>query len=99
MTPSNSKKSDSGKTKKTSRQRGGVDQRVVRAMGHPVRVQALVILNERVASPNEIAKELDQTVGHVSYHIKVVEKHPLFIAFSFHMPRIFFYSFIHFLIN
>jgi DNA-binding transcriptional ArsR family regulator len=43
-------------------------------MGHPVRVQALVILNERVASPNEIAKELDQTVGHVSYHIKVLRE-------------------------
>jgi len=74
LTPSNSKKSSSAATKKAGRQRGGVDQRVVRAMGHPVRVQALVILNERVASPNEIAKELDQTVGHVSYHIKVLKE-------------------------
>lgn len=51
-----------------------VDQRVIKALGHPVRVLALVILNERVASPNEIAKELNQTVGHVSYHIKVLKK-------------------------
>jgi DNA-binding transcriptional ArsR family regulator len=43
-------------------------------MGHPVRVQALIILNERIASPNEISKELDQTVGHVSYHIKVLKE-------------------------
>ncbi|HEX5928464.1 MAG TPA: winged helix-turn-helix domain-containing protein [Solirubrobacterales bacterium] len=43
-------------------------------MGHPVRVQALVILNERVASPNEIAKELGESVGHVSYHIKVLRE-------------------------
>jgi DNA-binding transcriptional ArsR family regulator len=63
------------KTKKDlSRHRGAVDQRLVRAMGHPVRVQALIILNERVASPNEISKELDQTVGHVSYHIKVLKE-------------------------
>lgn len=59
---------------KTGRHRGAVDQRVVRALGHPVRVQALVILNERVASPNEISKELGQSVGHVSYHIKVLKE-------------------------
>ncbi len=73
MTPS-SKNDGSGTTKKVSRHRGTLDQRVVRAMGHPVRVQALAILNERVASPNEIAKELDQTVGHVSYHVKVLKE-------------------------
>jgi DNA-binding transcriptional ArsR family regulator len=56
------------------RHRGTLDQRLVRALGHPVRVQALHILNERVASPNEISKELDQTVGHVSYHIKVLKE-------------------------
>jgi DNA-binding transcriptional ArsR family regulator len=74
VTPGNSKKSDAAKAKQTGRQRGSVDQRVVRAMGHPVRVQALVILNERVASPNEIAKELGESVGHVSYHIKVLKE-------------------------
>jgi DNA-binding transcriptional ArsR family regulator len=47
---------------------------LVRALGHPVRVQALIILNERIASPNEISKELDQSVGHVSYHIKVLKE-------------------------
>lgn len=57
-----------------SRHRGAVDQRLVRAMGHPVRVQALIILNERIASPNEISKELSQSVGHVSYHIKVLKE-------------------------
>jgi len=51
-----------------------VDQRVIKALAHPVRAQALAILNERVASPNEIAKELDQGVGHVSYHINVLKK-------------------------
>jgi DNA-binding transcriptional ArsR family regulator len=57
-----------------SRHRGTVDQRLVRAMGHQIRVQALIILNERVASPNEISKELGEAVGHVSYHIKVLKE-------------------------
>ncbi len=57
-----------------NRNREIVDQRVIKALGHPVRVLALAILNERVASPNEIAQELNQTVGHVSYHIKVLKK-------------------------
>jgi DNA-binding transcriptional ArsR family regulator len=53
---------------------GSFDQRVVKALGHPVRIQALTILNERIASPSEISKELNQTVGHVSYHIKVLKE-------------------------
>lgn len=53
---------------------GILDARVVKALGHPVRVQALTILNERIASPNEISKELDQSVGHVSYHVKVLKE-------------------------
>ena len=36
--------------------------------------QALAILNERIASPNEIAQELGQSVGHVSYHVNVLKK-------------------------
>lgn len=51
-----------------------VDQKLIKALAHPVRAQALSILNERTASPNEIAKELDQGVGHVSYHINVLKQ-------------------------
>jgi DNA-binding transcriptional ArsR family regulator len=53
---------------------GILDARVVKALGHPVRVQALTILNERIASPSEISKELGQSVGHVSYHVKVLKE-------------------------
>jgi DNA-binding transcriptional ArsR family regulator len=64
--------------KKSDTERGGthgiLDGRVVKALGHPVRVQALTILNERIASPNEISKELGESVGHVSYHIKVLKE-------------------------
>jgi DNA-binding transcriptional ArsR family regulator len=51
-----------------------VDQKVIKALAHPVRAQALAILNERVASPNEIAQEVDQGVGHISYHINVLKE-------------------------
>jgi DNA-binding transcriptional ArsR family regulator len=67
-----------GDNKKAAVERGSthgiLDARVVKALGHPVRVQALTILNERIASPNEISKELGQSVGHVSYHIKVLRE-------------------------
>lgn len=78
LTPSNRDPSDTRDKKKgevgANRHRGALDQRLVRALGHPVRVQALIILNERVASPNEISKELGESVGHVSYHIKVLKE-------------------------
>lgn len=67
------KQSTPAKSAGKGRHRGSLDQRLITALGHPVRVQALVILNERVASPNEISKELGQSVGHVSYHINVLK--------------------------
>jgi DNA-binding transcriptional ArsR family regulator len=39
-------------------------------VAHPTRVKSLSILAERRASPNEVAIELKEDVGHVSYHIK-----------------------------
>lgn len=41
-------------------------------VSHPLRTRCLVILSERVASPNEIANELDEQVSDVAYHIKVL---------------------------
>jgi DNA-binding transcriptional ArsR family regulator len=68
------KKSKSAAEKQNGRPRNFIDPRLVKAMGHPVRNDALSILNERVASPNEISKELGESVGHVSYHIKVLKE-------------------------
>jgi DNA-binding transcriptional ArsR family regulator len=48
------------------------DERIIRAMSHPVRFQALSILNERVASPNEMARELGESVGVLAYHVRVL---------------------------
>lgn len=43
---------------------------MVAAMGHPTRVHAITVLNERVACAAEIGKEIGRTSGHVSYHLK-----------------------------
>ena len=51
----------------------GVDQRLVKALAHELRVEILAILNERMASPNELAKELDEGLSQVSYHVKVLK--------------------------
>jgi DNA-binding transcriptional ArsR family regulator len=52
---------------------GGVDQRLVKALSHELREQILIILNERMASPNELAKELGEGLSQVSYHVKVLK--------------------------
>jgi DNA-binding transcriptional ArsR family regulator len=51
----------------------GVDQRLVKALAHPLRVEILTILNERMASPNELSKELEEGLSQVSYHVKVLK--------------------------
>jgi DNA-binding transcriptional ArsR family regulator len=43
-------------------------------VSHPLRTRCLVILSERVASPTEIASELDEDVGTIAYHVKVLER-------------------------
>lgn len=59
------------KTKK----KDDVEQIVAKAFAHPLRVQILIILNERVASPNLLAQELDQSLNLVAYHVRVLEKY------------------------
>ncbi|MGN6256221.1 MAG: hypothetical protein ACTHN3_00515 [Solirubrobacterales bacterium] len=51
-----------------------IDQRLVKALAHPVRIQILEILSERVASPNMLASELDTGLTHVSYHTRTLER-------------------------
>ncbi len=60
------------KPKAKAKNRGEIEQRLFKALAHPLRFQALIILNERVASPNELAKELGEGLSQVSYHVKVL---------------------------
>src|SRR3954453_20755263 len=48
------------------------DPRVVKALAHPLRVEILGILEQRRASPSELAIELGAPLGNVSYHVKTL---------------------------
>jgi DNA-binding transcriptional ArsR family regulator len=48
----------------------GLDPALVKAIGHPLRLRLLTLLNERVASPSELAEELGEPLGNVSYHMR-----------------------------
>jgi DNA-binding transcriptional ArsR family regulator len=51
-----------------------IDQRLVRALAHPLRIQILEVLTERVASPNLIAAELNIGLSHIAYHTRALER-------------------------
>jgi DNA-binding transcriptional ArsR family regulator len=51
-----------------------IDQRLVRALGHPLRVRILEILSNRVASPNTLSKELGVDLGDVAYHTRTLNR-------------------------
>ncbi len=46
----------------------------MKAMSHPLRASILRILNERTASPAELARELGDHLHNVSYHTKRLEQ-------------------------
>ena len=47
-----------------------IDQRIMKALSHPLRVRMLTLLNQKVSSPSELADELDEPLGNVSYHMR-----------------------------
>jgi DNA-binding transcriptional ArsR family regulator len=51
-----------------------IDQRLVKALGHPLRIKILEILTERVASPNRLSGELDAGLSHVAYHTRALDE-------------------------
>lgn len=52
----------------------GNDAIMMKALAHPVRARALTVLNERMASPSELAEEQDEAVGYVAYHVRVLRE-------------------------
>src|SRR4051812_18895218 len=48
------------------------DPRLVKALAHPLRVQILNTLEDRVASPSDLATELNAPLGNVSYHVRTL---------------------------
>jgi DNA-binding transcriptional ArsR family regulator len=53
---------------------GSIKSTLGAVVAHPIRVQALTILTERVASPKQIADALRVPIGDTSYHIRVLKK-------------------------
>ena len=47
---------------------------LLKALSHPVRARALTALNQRVASPSELADEQGEAVGYVAYHVRVLHE-------------------------
>ncbi len=46
------------------------DPSLAKALAHPLRTRILAVLENRTASPSEIAEELDAPLGVVSYHVR-----------------------------
>lgn len=51
-----------------------IDQRLAKALSNPLRVQALNLIAEGVASPKLIAEELGLDVRNVAYHVRVLKR-------------------------
>jgi DNA-binding transcriptional ArsR family regulator len=50
------------------------DPRLVKGLAHPLRIHILRVLENRVASPSEIAGELGAPLGNVSYHVRFLAR-------------------------
>ena len=46
------------------------DPKLVRAYAHPLRIQILALLDNRIASPREIADELGSPLSNTAYHVR-----------------------------
>ena len=66
-------KTAKGRKKGRAKSQRGVNQALVKSLAHELRAEILAILNERMASPNELATELDEGLSQVSYHVKVLK--------------------------
>jgi len=48
------------------------DPRFVKALGHPMRIRIIALLQERTATPRELAQWLGGSLGTVSYHVRAL---------------------------
>jgi DNA-binding transcriptional ArsR family regulator len=56
----------------TAQDAGELDEALLKAISHPLRHRLLGMLDGRVASPNQLARELELPLGRVSYHIRLL---------------------------
>jgi DNA-binding transcriptional ArsR family regulator len=50
------------------------DHEIVKALSHPTRLEILVALQGRVASPTQLAEEMNKSAGVISYHASALLK-------------------------
>ena len=63
------------------------DPRYAKALAHPLRVRILSMLEERDASPVQLADHLDATLGTVAYHVRTLERLGLIEMVATHQRR------------
>jgi DNA-binding transcriptional ArsR family regulator len=63
------------------------DPRYVKALSHPLRVRIMSMLEERDASPVQLADHLDATLGTVAYHVRTLERLGLIKMVATHQRR------------
>lgn len=49
-----------------------ITQQLAKALAHPLRVRILTSLHKGISSPNQLAQELGEPLGNVSYHVKTL---------------------------
>lgn len=47
---------------------------LAKALSHPTRVRILTALNDRIASPKQLAAMMGEALNHVSYHVEVLTR-------------------------
>lgn len=52
-----------------------IDQRLVHALAHPLRVKILEVLSDHVASPNLLAGQLETRLSDVAYHTRALDRY------------------------
>jgi DNA-binding transcriptional ArsR family regulator len=63
------------------------DPRYVKALAHPLRIRIMALLEERDASPVQLAEHLDATLGTVAYHVRTLERLGLIEMVATHQRR------------
>jgi DNA-binding transcriptional ArsR family regulator len=61
---------------RTAKKRPKVNKepQVYKALAHPLRMKLLIAMSEREASPSELAAELNEPLGNVAYHVRMLER-------------------------
>lgn len=70
MTPPDTK--SGAKSPRRSKRSDEAAARLMKALGHPMRMRILMRLSQKVMSPNQLAQELEERLGSVSYHVRVL---------------------------